>query len=163
MRVDTIDNAVDDSIVNFVRRGLLVTLFVFLHIFRSIDVRGLYLGTETGLAAALNDAGLAPFVEKKSAKSRSVNWLDFVLEQGRETNCTRAKDANGLADRKLTNFGEDVSMNSFFVVPSNLLPASGYEDLFKWKASSKDAFVEIDVLGPKSKVAALSTPETAVR
>lgn len=129
----------------------------------SIAVQGLYLGDEKSLAGALNDAGLAPYVEKKSARSRSVNWLDFVLEYARSSNCTRAKDAAGLADRTQTNFGEYVSMNSFIVVQSNLLTASGYEKLFKWKASSKDAFVEIDVLGPKSKVAAVSTTDTAVR
>ena len=127
----------------------------------SVDVRGLYLGTETGLAGALKDAGLAPFVEKQSAKSQSVNWLDFVLEQARSLNCTRARDAAGLADRKLTNFGEDVAMSSFYVVPSNLLTASAFEELLKWKASGKDTFVEVDVLGPKSKVAAVATPDTA--
>jgi hypothetical protein len=129
----------------------------------SIAVQGLYLGDEKSLAGALNGAGLAPYVEKKSARSRSVNWLDFVLEYARSSNCTRAKNAAGLADRALTNFGQDASMNSFIVVQSNLLSASGYEDLFKWKASSKNAFVEIDVLGPKSKVAAVSTTDTAVR
>ena len=52
-------------------------------------------------------------------------------------------------------------MNSFYVLPSNPMSASGWEDLFKWKASGKDTFVEVDVLGPKSKVAAVATPDTA--
>jgi len=127
----------------------------------SVDVRGLYLGPEAGLAAALKDSGLAAYVEKRSARSRTVNWVDFVIEQARSSNCTKANDAAGLADRKLTNFGQDVSMNSFYVLPSNTMSASGWEDLFKWKASGKDAFVEVDVLGPKSKVAAVATPDTA--
>ena len=90
-----------------------------------------------------------------------MNWVDFVIEQARSSNCTKANDAAGLADRKLTNFGQDVSMNSFYVLPSNPMSASGWEDLFKWKASGKDTFVEVDVLGPKSKVAAVATPDTA--
>ena len=67
-----------------------------------------------------------------------------------------------MADPKQTNFGEYVSMSSFFVLPSNLLSASAYDDILNWKkSSSKDAFVEVDVLGPKSKVAAVATPDTA--
>jgi len=126
----------------------------------SVIVQGLFLGPKSGLDAALTASQLQGYASK-GVLTDETNWLDSVAKFAKALNCTSSKNAKGLSTDTLDT-REYANYNSFYVLPSKMLPLEAFQSMLDWKAENKEfGTVLINVLGTKTRVASLATDATA--
>jgi hypothetical protein len=126
----------------------------------SVEAEGLFLGPASDLAPALKSSGLSDWAV--NLKQKEMTWIDSVIKFAGSDMGNR-KDPKDMMDIDyIEKVGRDYfNLNSLYVLASNPLPGSAFQDMLDWVQQNSGGFVEFDLLGPKGKVSKVGPADTA--
>lgn len=126
----------------------------------SVANEGLFLGTSAELDAALKTSQLSTWAT--NLKKKEMTWIDSVIQFAGSDMGNRKLPKDMMDIDYIETVGRDYfNLNSLYVLESNPLPASAFQDMLDWIQNNPDGFVEFDLLGPKGQVSKVKPTDSA--
>lgn len=126
---------------------------------QSVYATGLYLGPQSELESVLTSSGISSDWYS-NLNSKEMSWIESTV---RFAGIGKGKSPEDMIDiDNLERTGRSYfNLNSIYVIPSNPLPREAFEEMFEWIQANSDGFIELNLLGPRGKVASLNSGNTA--
>jgi len=110
-----------------------------------VEVQGLYLGEKSNLNNALKSSKLLGFGK---VNSQEMSWIESAIKFAEYPTVKKPEDMAKTNDIE-KKYREYFNLNSFYIIPSKLLPKKAFESMLDWAKKNKDGFIEFDLMGPK--------------
>ena len=126
----------------------------------SVANEGLFLGTAAELDAALKSSQLSSWAT--NLKKKEMTWIDSVVQFAGSDMGNKKSPKDMMDIDYIETVGRDYfNLNSLYVLESNPLPASAFQDMLDWIQNNPDGFVEFDLLGSKGQVSKVKPGDSA--